>query len=221
MKVKPETTQQNFFTCRQKVVETAPGFTVQNLVRDSEGKSQDSQKKVIVMSITRNNFYLFRQQRWIPDLQMPMVCQGIESKLISPKINTVQNLKRRYVRPATSEQLKTPKRMVIKETPKISSEQKLHTMMRRVRDQVPLPQISAETWCVLDTDSGGQLVQGRLVNFRREVASLTKMMTFLVSYNLCQQFYPDEHFTIKIKDYCAKTIGTSAFLQTGDSFGLE
>ena len=53
--------------------------------------------------------------------------------------------------------------------------------MRNLRDLIQLPKIEAETWCVFDTDSGGKLLNGKLVNHKREVASLTKMMTFLVS----------------------------------------
>lgn len=56
--------------------------------------------------------------------------------------------------------------------------------MRNLRETVPLPLVTAETWCVYDTDTGGKLLNGKLVNHKREVASLTKMMTFLVSYQL-------------------------------------
>ena len=54
--------------------------------------------------------------------------------------------------------------------------------MKNLRDKIPLPDISAEAWCVLDTDSGGKCIHGKLINYKREVASLTKMMTFLVSW---------------------------------------
>ena len=54
--------------------------------------------------------------------------------------------------------------------------------MRNIKDQIKLPIVSAEAWCVFDTDSGGKLLHGKLVNHKREVASLTKMMTFLVSW---------------------------------------
>jgi len=54
--------------------------------------------------------------------------------------------------------------------------------MRNLRDQLQLPYVSAETWCVCDIDTGGKLINGKLANHKREVASLTKMMTFLVSW---------------------------------------
>jgi D-alanyl-D-alanine carboxypeptidase len=54
--------------------------------------------------------------------------------------------------------------------------------MKNIKDTIPLPPVSAETWCVFDTDSGGKCLNGKLVNHKREVASLTKMMTFLVSW---------------------------------------
>jgi D-alanyl-D-alanine carboxypeptidase len=53
-----------------------------------------------------------------------------------------------------------------------------------MKDQISLPVVSADAWCVFDTDSGGKLLHGKLVNHKREVASLTKMMTFLVSWQL-------------------------------------
>jgi D-alanyl-D-alanine carboxypeptidase len=56
--------------------------------------------------------------------------------------------------------------------------------MRNFRDKVPIPLVTAETWCIIDTDSGGKLLNGKLANHKREVASLTKMMTFLVSWQL-------------------------------------
>jgi len=54
--------------------------------------------------------------------------------------------------------------------------------MRILRDTIPLPIVTAETWCVYDVDSGGNLLIGKLANHRREIASLTKMMTFIVSW---------------------------------------
>jgi D-alanyl-D-alanine carboxypeptidase len=53
--------------------------------------------------------------------------------------------------------------------------------MKQLKDTVPLPQVSAEAWCVFDTDTEKPLI-GKLMNHKRECASLTKMMTFLVSW---------------------------------------
>lgn len=68
---------------------------------------------------------------------------------------------------------------------------------------MPLPHVTADSWCVFDTDSGGKLLTGKLTNHRREVASLTKMMTFMVSWLVFQKYFP-ENTTIEIKvpKYC-------------------
>lgn len=67
----------------------------------------------------------------------------------------------------------------------ITYEQKLLQTMKLVKHAVPMPNITADTWCVLDMDSGGQLLFGKRADNRREIASLTKMMTFYVAW---QQF---------------------------------
>jgi D-alanyl-D-alanine carboxypeptidase len=56
--------------------------------------------------------------------------------------------------------------------------------MRNLKDSSQLPFVTAEAWCVLDTDCGGKMVHGKFANHKREVASLTKMMTFYVSWQL-------------------------------------
>ena len=57
--------------------------------------------------------------------------------------------------------------------------------MRYSKEAVDLPKVSAEAWCVYDVDARKVLV-GKLQNHRREIASLTKMMTFLVAYETHQ-----------------------------------
>jgi D-alanyl-D-alanine carboxypeptidase len=59
---------------------------------------------------------------------------------------------------------------------------KLFNAMNKNKHNVPLPNISADAWCVLDMDSGGQLLFGKRANHKREIASLTKMMTFYVAW---------------------------------------
>jgi len=54
-----------------------------------------------------------------------------------------------------------------------------------------LPNISAEAWCIWDVDSGGNVVTGKRLEARREIASLTKMMTFYTSWTIMQQRCPE------------------------------
>lgn len=54
--------------------------------------------------------------------------------------------------------------------------------IRQMRGQLTLPNISAEAWCIYDVDTGGSIVTGKRAEVKRQVASLTKMMTFYTSY---------------------------------------
>lgn len=54
--------------------------------------------------------------------------------------------------------------------------------MNKNKHKVPLPNITADAWCVVDLDSGGQLLFGKRASHKREIASLTKMMTFYVAW---------------------------------------
>lgn len=94
--------------------------------------------------------------------------------------------------------------------------------MKAIRDQVPIPAVSAEAWCVFDTDSGGKVLAGKLVNCKREVASLTKMMTFLVSWQLFQKYFPElTTINITVPKYCTKVTGTIAGLKKKDTLSLH
>ena len=84
-----------------------------------------------------------------------------------------------------------------------------------------IPQVSAEMWCVWDVDSNS-MVAGKLPNQRREVASLTKMMTFYTAYMLIQKVYADSsHIQIKVPAYCTQASGTSAELIADDVLSLD
>jgi D-alanyl-D-alanine carboxypeptidase len=54
----------------------------------------------------------------------------------------------------------------------------------------------------MDRDSG-KMLAGKLANHKREIASLTKMMTFLVAFKLAQDLLPEQTtVTIKIPKFC-------------------
>ena len=54
--------------------------------------------------------------------------------------------------------------------------------IRKIKHNVPTPNITADSWCVFDMDSGGNILMGKRVDHKREIASLTKMMTFFVAW---------------------------------------
>lgn len=81
---------------------------------------------------------------------------------------------------------------------------------------IPQPFISAQSWAVYDTRTE-QILFGRMERERREIASLTKIMTCYVVLLLLKRFDLDEkkHY-IEVSDFAASTSGTSAELKTGD-----
>lgn len=80
----------------------------------------------------------------------------------------------------------------------------------------PLPQISAQSYAIFDLKTVS-LIVGRKENLRREIASLTKMMTFYTVNELLARFNlnPDTHH-IKVTRAAALTTGTTANLRVGD-----
>jgi D-alanyl-D-alanine carboxypeptidase len=57
--------------------------------------------------------------------------------------------------------------------------------MLKIKDKVPLPVVTAYSWAVYDaksTNGNLQHIHGKKETDRREVASMTKMMTFYASY---------------------------------------
>ncbi len=84
-----------------------------------------------------------------------------------------------------------------------------------------MPNVSAEAWCLFDTDTK-QLLTGKLVNHKRECASLTKMMTFLTAWQIFTQNFPElTTIDIRIPKYCASVPGTSAFLRPKDTLTMH
>lgn len=87
---------------------------------------------------------------------------------------------------------------------------------------MPLPPISCEAWCVYDTDSGGKILTGKLLNFKREVASLTKMMTFATAWVVYQKHFPESTTVeVEVPKYCTKIPGTTANLIKRDKLSMH
>lgn len=99
--------------------------------------------------------------------------------------------------------------------------ERIFNCMKQIRDAAPIPSVSAEAWAVFDTDTG-QLLHGKLLNHKRECASLTKMMTFLTAWSIFTQNFPElTTVSIKVPKYCAGINGTSAFLRAKDTLTMH
>jgi len=83
----------------------------------------------------------------------------------------------------------------------------------------PAPHCSASSWAVFDQKTNS-LLFGKMEKERREVASLTKIMTAFVVLKLLDRFSIEDTFLIKVGADAASVIGTSAELVEGDTLTI-
>lgn len=70
--------------------------------------------------------------------------------------------------------------------------------VKQTTTNLALPQISAQSYTVFDMKTGN-LILGRKENLKREIASLTKMMTFLTVSQLLERYGLDpDHIKITV-----------------------
>ncbi|KAL4435786.1 hypothetical protein ABPG74_015754 [Tetrahymena malaccensis] len=76
----------------------------------------------------------------------------------------------------------------------------------------PPKQITAQSWSVFDFENNS-LIDGKLCYVQREVASLTKLMTFYVAYKLFESLQLDiKLILLQVTESCTQLEGTSAKL---------
>ena len=81
--------------------------------------------------------------------------------------------------------------------------------------------MSAASWVVLDVNSKDVLF-GKLEKERREVASLTKILTFYTVLQLCDLLRLDmTKELVTVDESVQDVIGTTAMLVQGDIFTVE
>ena len=83
----------------------------------------------------------------------------------------------------------------------------------------PAPHCSAQSWAVFDQKTM-QMLFGKNEKDRREIASLTKIMTCFVVMRLMDRFNIPEDTLLEVSDYASGIIGTSADLLTGDTLTI-
>ena len=83
----------------------------------------------------------------------------------------------------------------------------------------PAPFVSARSWIVTNIETG-ELLFAKRENEKRQCASLTKIMTFMVVNRMCEQLgLNTDHVRVRILDSSTTSQlgGTSAVLIKGDS----
>jgi len=84
-----------------------------------------------------------------------------------------------------------------------------------------LPRISARSWVVLDVNSGDALF-GYKFAVKREVASLTKLMTLYTACRIIEQGRLNaDKFECEVSENASSKVGTSAGLRLGDKLSLR
>jgi D-alanyl-D-alanine carboxypeptidase len=84
----------------------------------------------------------------------------------------------------------------------------------------PAPPVSAWTWVILDRKSK-KVLFGRLEKDRREVASLTKIMTLYTVLSIVDALKISLSTQVEITQTASEVIGTSACLVAGDTLTLN
>jgi len=81
--------------------------------------------------------------------------------------------------------------------------------------------LSAQSWSIFDCQTKS-LIYGEYETIRREVASITKMMTFYTVLNFMDEYNIDPESTyITISRQAANMKGTSAELKDGDILSVS
>jgi D-alanyl-D-alanine carboxypeptidase (penicillin-binding protein 5/6) len=84
----------------------------------------------------------------------------------------------------------------------------------------PAPPVSALAWVVLDRKTR-KVLFGRLEKDRREIASLTKIMTVYTVLSLVERLKICLKSSVVVTDEAAEVEGTSASLEVGDTLTIE
>jgi D-alanyl-D-alanine carboxypeptidase len=84
-----------------------------------------------------------------------------------------------------------------------------------------VPTITARFWAIYDAQRK-TFIHGHREYIKRECASLTKMMTALVSVKLCKKFKLDiRKEAVKVTGVASNIRGTTANLKKGDVLSVE
>jgi serine-type D-Ala-D-Ala carboxypeptidase (penicillin-binding protein 5/6) len=84
----------------------------------------------------------------------------------------------------------------------------------------PAPPVTALAWVVLDRKTR-KVLFGRLEKDRREIASLTKILTVYTVLSLVERLKICLKSSVVVTDEAAEVEGTSASLEVGDTLTIE
>ena len=92
--------------------------------------------------------------------------------------------------------------------------------IRKILTGLSPPFISAKSWAIADGRTG-RVLFGKGDSDKREIASLTKIMTAFLALRLCSEYNVDLYNTFTVvSEYSASITGTTAVLKPGDKVSL-
>ena len=92
--------------------------------------------------------------------------------------------------------------------------------IRKILTGLSPPFISAKSWAIADGRTG-RVLFGKGDSDKREIASLTKIMTAFLALRLCSEYNVDLYNTFTVvSEYSASITGTTAILKPGDKVSL-
>jgi len=92
--------------------------------------------------------------------------------------------------------------------------------LKRQRKSIKIPEVSAKAWCLLDGNNG-EMIWGKCEHERREIASLTKIMTALTAINIIKKYDISVMGSkIEVNNEAALQGGTTAYLSEEDLLSL-
>jgi D-alanyl-D-alanine carboxypeptidase len=84
-----------------------------------------------------------------------------------------------------------------------------------------LPNITAQSYAIYDMKKG-HMIHGRKENLKREIASLTKIMTFYTVYDIIERNKLSiDEIKIKVTSSAANVTGTTAALKLDDTLSVR
>ena len=92
--------------------------------------------------------------------------------------------------------------------------------IQQITANLVLPYVTAQSWTIYDLNAK-KFLQGKKENYKREIASLTKMMAFYTCLKLMEKYNIDVQTVVTASRTASLTNGTSACLREGDQLTLE
>jgi hypothetical protein len=189
--------------------------------KESAARAGYSQKMIIMSSSTREANQTFKENVSANNKSdMLITSTVIDTSLVGATILADQVLEASLpaVNPVSTKRRLNRAR---KYMDFINSQAKTHASIDLKEIVNDIPKVTAKSWVAIEVETK-KILFGYKVNTKREVASLTKLMTLYTALDICRERNIDpETFSCKVSKYSSSMIGTSANLKADDCLSLK